>query len=97
MPEILVWDEENNMKLEYKPIAIQDECFGGSEKEPEITVLVRIAAKGKKNVLTKVKALSFPDANYLDKYITENKIPVLPEAEFRATKQETGITSGKSL
>ena len=72
------------MKLEYKPIAVQDECFGGTKDSPEMTVLIKLAAQGKRNVLYKNTAMSFPDANYLDKYINENKLEVVPEGDFRA-------------
>lgn len=41
-------------------------------------------AQGKKNKLYKNEAMSFPDRNYLDKYIKENKLEVIPEEQFGA-------------
>lgn len=72
------------MKLEYKPVAVQDECFGGSEKEPRIWVIVKMQAQGKKNLLAKYDVREFPDVNYLDKWLNETKLPVIPATELRA-------------
>lgn len=72
------------MKIEYKPIAIQDECWGGSKKNPEVIVLVKMEGQGKKNKLYKNETMSFPDKNYLEKYIKENKLKVISEVDFKA-------------
>lgn len=76
------------MKLEYKPIAVQDECFGDRDKDnPELTVLVKLEAQAKNGKRYKTTALTFPDADNLDKYITENDLKILPESEFRSINQ----------
>lgn len=72
--------------MKYKPIAVQDECFGGTKKNPEVTVLVKMEAQGKKNKLYKNEAMSFPDENYLDKYINENNLQIISETDFKANK-----------
>lgn len=75
-------------KLQYKPIAVQDECFGSRDKNnPELTVLIKLEAQAKNGKRYKTDALSFPDANYLDKYITENNLIILPEEEFNKVEQ----------
>lgn len=75
------------MKLEYKPIAVQDECWGGkSVEDPEVTVLIKLEAQGKTKKHYKITAETFPNASYLDKFITENNLVVVPEKEFKATE-----------
>lgn len=76
------------MKLIYKPIAVQNECFGGTEKDPEITVMVKLKADGKTKAYYKNDAMSFPDRNYLDKFISDNKLEILLESDFRALPVE---------
>ena len=56
---------------------------------PETTVLVKFLAQGKSKIYEKKDAITFPDINYLDKYINENKLRVIPESEFKASRQES--------
>lgn len=85
------------MKLEYKPVAIQDECWGGSKKSPELIVLVKMMAQGTKFKYYKNEAMAFPNAAYLDKYISDNSLKVIPEAEFKATTTEKVLHLLKAL
>lgn len=75
------------MKLEYKPIAVQNECWTSKDKDDqEVTVLVKLAAQGKKNVLYKITAESFPTPDYLDAYIKKHNLVVVPQEEFKSTE-----------
>ena len=78
-------------KLNYKPIAVQNECWGGSQQEPEVTVLVKMMAQWKNKKYYKNDAISFPNAKYLDEYISENAIEIIPEKDFKSTPTEKAI------
>jgi len=71
-------------KLEYKPIAVQDECFGGriGTDSPELTILIKLMAEGK-TVHYKTDAQTFPNAEELDNWIKKTKVKILPEVDFK--------------
>lgn len=71
------------MKLEYKPVAVQDECWGGVLKDPRIWVLIKTEAHGKK-IHHKFDVKEFIDAEHLDRWLEETGLPVIPEKELRA-------------
>ncbi len=73
------------IKLKYQPVAIQDECFGGTEKNPEIIVIVKLEAQGAKIKHYKNDVISFQNVHYLDKYLSENNLIVLKESKFKPT------------
>ena len=78
-------------KLEYKPIQMQDECWGSSKEKYGITVLVKYEAQGKSKKYYKTDAMSFPNEYYLEEYISKNNISIIPEKEFRATTTEKAL------
>lgn len=69
-------------RLQYKPIYIQDECFGGDEAE-SIVVIVKLEAQGKNRMYYKNDVLNFNNRQLLSEYITKNKVKVLPEEKFK--------------
>ena len=75
-------------KLEYKPIAIQNECFGGriGTDSKEQTVIIKLMAEGKSYPYYKTDAITFPDGESLVKWIEETKVVILPEEEFKKLK-----------
>jgi hypothetical protein len=73
----------------YKMAAIQDGCFIGTENDKDaIVVLARYEKQGKKNLLLKYDTIEFPNAMYLDKFIKEKGVPVVPDEDFKAPKIE---------
>lgn len=84
-------------KLEYKPIQMQNECWGSSKEKYGITVIVRYEAQGKTKKYYKTDAISFPNEYYLDDYVSKNKINILPEKEFKATPTEKALHLIKAL
>lgn len=70
-------------KIEYKPIAVQDECFGGTKEDPRIWVFVKMEGHGKKTYY-RFEVKEFPDTNYLDKWLKETGLPVIPEKKIKA-------------
>ena len=86
-------------KLEYKPIAVQDECWNGGygHDSKELTVLIKYAAQGAKSMYYKNDAMTFPTADYLDEYITKNNLEILPEKDFKARDSERALHLIKAL
>jgi hypothetical protein len=74
-------------KLEYKPIAVQNECFGGriGSNSAEQTVLIKLMAEGK-TVHYKTDAMNFPNDEELAKWIKQTKVKILSEEEFKELK-----------
>lgn len=75
-------------KLEYKPIAMQNECFGGriGTDSKELTVIVKLMAQGKLYKYYKNDAITFPNAEALADYLDKTKIKVLSEKKFKELK-----------
>ena len=84
-------------KLEYKPIAVQDECWGGTEKTPELVVLVKLEAIGSNRKHYKNDVIEFSNRYFLEDYIIENELKILPEKEFRASATDTAISIIKAM
>jgi len=72
-------------KLDYNPIAIQNEGFGGTIENPEIIVIIKTEAQGKSKKYYKTLVKQFPNWHYLDKYIKDNKLPIISEEDFNTT------------
>jgi hypothetical protein len=70
------------MKLEYKPIAVQDECWGGTQKDPRMWVLVKYEAQSKSRRV-KFDVMAFPNPKAMADWLEETKLPVVPEAELK--------------
>ncbi len=70
----------------YKIVAVQDECFVGTENSKEaIVVLVRYEKHRKQNILIKYDVKEFPNADYLSKFMEEIGIEkAIPSNEFKA-------------
>ena len=80
-------------KLEYKPIAVNDSCFGGKildyrtgETIPEITVLIKLKAEGKSYPYYKTDAMTFPNGEALSDWIDKTKVAILSDEEFNKLK-----------
>lgn len=85
------------MKLAYKPIIIQDECFGGTEKSPELICIIKKEAKGINRIYYKNEVIEFPNRMFLENYIRRNKLKVLPEQDFKALPKEKALQLIKAL
>lgn len=75
-------------KLEYKPIEMQDECFGRFKEEGKTTVLVRYEAQGKIRKHYRNEAIDFHSVEELESFIKKNKIRVLPAEKFKANPRD---------
>ncbi|MFA6190697.1 MAG: hypothetical protein WC711_04295 [Candidatus Staskawiczbacteria bacterium] len=84
-------------KLNYKPIAVQDECFGGTIKEPKIIVIIKTEAQGAKTKFYKNDVKEFNCWEDLNVFIEENSLKVLPEKEFRADIKTKTISLIKAM
>ena len=75
------------MKLEYKPIAVQNECWGGrvGSDSKEQTILIKLMAEGKYKHY-KTDSMTFPDEEALAEWIKETKVKILSEKKFRELK-----------
>lgn len=88
--------KKNLLQLGFKPVAVQDECF--TDQKEGLIVLVKYEKQGKRNMIVKYDALSFPDVNYLDKWMEENGIQeATPATEFKAPRNEQALHLIKSL
>lgn len=67
------------MRLGYKPVAVQDECWGGTEKDPRMWVLVKYEAQSKTRRV-KFDVMAFPSPEAMADWLEETKVPVIPEA-----------------
>lgn len=83
----------------YKPVAVQDDCFMGTENGKEtIVVLVRYEKQGKKNILVKYDAIEFPNIYFLDKWMQDNKIEkATPSEDFKAPPVNQALHLIKAL
>ena len=72
-------------KLEYKPIAIQNECLGGIKKNPEMYIFVKYEAEGRRTYY-KTGVMAFPNKFALNEYLEETKLPVISEKKFKQLK-----------
>jgi hypothetical protein len=84
-------------KLIYKPIAIQNECFGGTEKSPELVCIIKKEAVGTKKMYYKNEVIEFPNRMFLDDYIKRNKLKILSEQDFKALPSEKALQLIKAL
>lgn len=75
-------------KLKYKPVAIQNECWGTEENSRGITVLVKYLAQGKIRIYEKKEAFTFSTAKELERFINKNKIKVISEKKFKPNDQD---------
>ena len=85
------------MKLIYKPIIIQDECFGGTEKNPELICIIKKEAVGTKRMYYKNEVIEFPNRMFLENYIRKNKLKVVPEIDFKALPREKALQLIRAL
>ncbi len=76
-------------KLEYKIIAVNDSCFSGKigTNSTEITVLIKLEAKGKSYSYYKTDAMTFPNGEALSDWIDEKKVAILSDEEFNKLKR----------
>lgn len=73
----------------FKPVAVNDSCFIGTENGKEaVVVMVRYEKQGKRKPIVRFDAKEFPNALYLDKYIEEEKLDVIPDENFRKDKED---------
>ena len=71
-------------KLIYKPIVVQNECFGGriGSDSKEQTILVKLMAQGAKYKYYKTDAITFPNDEALAEWIEKTGVEILSEKEF---------------
>lgn len=73
----------------FKPVAVNDNCFIGTENGKEaMVVMIRYEKQGKKKPIIRFDAKEFPNIHYLDKYIKENNLDVVPEEFFKKEKED---------
>lgn len=70
------------MKIEYKPVAVQNECWGGTKKDPRMWVLVKYEAQSKSRRV-KFDVMAFPSPEAMADWLQEVNLPVVPEAELK--------------
>ena len=83
----------------FKPVAVNNSCFIGTENSKDaIVVLVRYEKKGKKKPIRRFDAKEFPNAHYLEKYIEDNALDVIPDEHFKKDKEDiVAVTKALSM
>jgi hypothetical protein len=83
----------------FKVVAVQDECFIGSENSKKaIIVLVRYEKQGKRNPIVKYDAEEFPNKHYLFEWMKEKGLKkAIPNEKFKAPRIEQVMHLIKAL